>query len=319
MLTLLFVGDINLGRTAGRLLKSQSNFYPFAYVEDTIKSADLACGNLESQIANITLQNPPWYILIAPPEAAPVLKRAGFDYLSLANNHSWDGRATAVLQSISYLKKYKIGFSGAGKPDPLQPYITEVKNTTIAIFSVTAISNWGFGKTEQKYIARATSRLFEKIKSVKSKVDLVIVSYHGDFEYKFFPTQRKIIFAKKCIEVGADIFWGHHPHYIQGEFFYKGKLIAFSLGNFVFAQKDPNAKLSYILKVYLNPNTKKIESIEHIPIKAGFTPVPLPPNSPEGKKVLRLLKEISYLKDTELVPWYQFKKSQFSNSAIKEK
>lgn len=268
-ITIIFVGDINLGRTAGRMIIQNPRFNPFSKTKHILQNADLTCGNLESPIADLGFTQRGMFRFVAPPKAAVLLKQAGFDYLACANNHAWDFGKKALFETRRWLLKNKIGCSGTGNA-PYEPWLTTAGATKIAIFSVTAVSNWGFKKEESKYVAKAGPLILEKIRKYKKIVDLVIVSYHGDAEYRFSPSKNKRSFAQKCIEAGADIFWGHHPHYIQPVVFKNGKLIAYSLGNFVFKQKDPYAKIGLILKVKWE---QKVTQFEEIYIKADYIPL----------------------------------------------
>src|SRR3989442_9963255 len=115
-LRLYAVGDINLGRRlAKERLMEGDTLYPFLALRDSLAAADITFGNLESPIAPDASTAPDSEtVFTAPPAAAAALARAGFDVVSTANNHAWDGGPAAVEETTRQLTRPGVRFGGSG-------------------------------------------------------------------------------------------------------------------------------------------------------------------------------------------------------------
>lgn len=272
-ITLLFVGDIMLSRLIGDIMARNDDWrYPFLEIADFFKSADLAFGNLEGPISARGIKMGSIYSFRTNPRAIEGLLYAGFDVLSIANNHIWDYGADAAADTISILKKSNIGVVGGGENyiEAHQPFIKTVEGTKIAFLGYTNLIPPSVGsKTSMPAITYLDiDQAVSDIKMAREKADLVIVSLHWGNEYETIqsPNQEKI--ARTLIDAGANLIVGHHPHVVQPVEEYGGGYIAYSLGNFVFDQNfSPNTGTGLVLKITLK--NKKIASIEQF--KVSFT------------------------------------------------
>lgn len=304
---IIAVGDINLGRVTGQKIIAGDINYPFAHIADYLKSFDITFGNLESQLADLDgeTQSPTnEYRFAGPPAGADSLVPAGFDVVSLANNHMWDYGKNRLFETLDNLDRVGIKYVGSSKTTEnlYQPVITEVKNQKIAWFAVTALLN-GYEKMGAKdYVAWADdNRLITAIQQIKPQVNWVIVSMHRGVEYAATPSSTQIEFAHKVIDAGANIVIGHHPHVPQGieEYIVKSSppaekigetispparggvggggsidrkgIIFYSLGNFAFWQPmEYWTQHSFAVELTL----KQDGTFDHtiVPINAGWQP-----------------------------------------------
>ncbi len=280
-LRLYAVGDINLGRRVAkdRLLQGDT-LYPFAVVLDTLRAADLLFGNLESPIA------PPGHrvetsgtVFTAPNLAAQALARAGFDIVSTANNHQWDGGRGGVEETMRQLTRAGVMFvgSGMGRSMAEHPVIVRRNGWRVAFFGVTRAWNadpnnfyahdgadyvaWG----DPHWIVPAVQRL-----KARGGADLIIVSVHAGTEYVEEPPEQLRRFFEELIDGGVDIVLAHHPHVLQPVVWYKGKPIVQSLGNFIFFQDKPWTDLTAILRIDVPPPPGGAPRLTAIPVRAGF-------------------------------------------------
>jgi poly-gamma-glutamate capsule biosynthesis protein CapA/YwtB (metallophosphatase superfamily) len=276
--TLVAVGDINLGRKAGRIILAGDVDYAFEKTRDIISSADIAFGNLESTISdqNGITQNGVW-LFTAPPIAAETLAHAGFDVVSLSNNHVWDFGKRALLSTPVYLDGVGIKHAGTGETidAAFTPAILTVKGVRIAFFSVTRIFNFGGPEHEAfSYAAWADmDRLGPAIKKVKPDVDLVVVAAHWGAEYQDRPADETVKLAHEMVDSGADIILGGHPHVPQGIERYNNAFIIYSLGNFAYHQTTEHSvwkTRSIILELTLTKSG--VKSYGMIPVTCGFQP-----------------------------------------------
>jgi poly-gamma-glutamate synthesis protein (capsule biosynthesis protein) len=247
--TLFAAGDIMLGRGVGELIERNGPEYPFQVMQPIISKADIAFANLESPITpNGQLVHPRnRMIFSAKPIAVRGLVYAGFDVLSVANNHATDFGIQSLTDTLEILHQNGIMSCGGGRSyeEAHQPALIEVKGIKVAFLAYNEVPGSIRAKSGQGGVAWADISMAQKdVKEARKVADVVIISMHMGKEYVDFPQgfyQRRFVmdFAHAVIEAGADIVLGHHPHTPQGIGFYKSKLIAYSLGNFVFDQREP--------------------------------------------------------------------------------
>ncbi len=254
-ITLLFAGDIMLDRGVGFYARQHNDWkWPFLLVANTIQKADLAFGNLESVISDKGQNLGSIYSFRADSRAMEGLVFAGFDVLSVANNHSLDYGMDALRDSMNRLKEAGIIPIGAGETEAEAYGLTtlEVKGTKIGFLGYTNLGSplWKAGKGPGvAWVDQYTIEDFQNtIREAKQKSDILIVSVHFGEEYQTQPSEIQKLIAESATDAGADIVIGHHPHVGQltepeGSSEperpveqYKNGWIAYSLGNFVFDQ-----------------------------------------------------------------------------------
>src|SRR5256712_9069117 len=249
------VGDINLGRRlAKQRLLGGDTLYPFVAVRDSLAAADIPFGNLESPIAAESSAAPDSAaVFTAPPAAAVALARAGFDIVSTANNHAWDGGPAAVEETMRQLTRAGVRFvgSGFGRDMAEQPVILERRGWRVAVFSLTRAWHPAphpfHSHAGARYAAPGGTRRNHPAVcqgKAKGRADLVVVSMHGGTEYVDTPPKHMRDLERGAVDAGADLVLAHHPHVLQPVVWYRHKPIVQSLGNFVFLQDDPCTRLS---------------------------------------------------------------------------
>src|SRR5205814_2516834 len=280
-LRLCAVGDLNLDRrVAGAGLLQGDTLYPFRALLESLRGADITFGNLESPIASDATPVPDsGGVFTAPPLAALALARAGFDIVSTANNHAWDGGEGTLQETMRQLTRAGVLFvgSGFGRDMAEQPVIVRRGGWRIAFFAITRAWNPApytfYRHPGANYVAWGdTAWIYPAIRSLKQsgRADLVVVSVHGGQEFADAPPKYHQDLLYGLVDAGADLVLAHHPHVLQPVVRYKGKPIVQSLGNFIFLQSGPWTRLSAILRVIVRPN--KQLRLSAIPIRAGHQP-----------------------------------------------
>ncbi len=249
--SLVAVGDIMLARKVERLIQNHGTDYPFARIEHKLQEADIAFGNLESPLSERGTPLPGKGICFrARPEMSARLKQAGFDVLSVANNHALDYDTDAFLDTLDLLRSNDIQPVGGGRniDEARQPIIIEKNGLRVGFLAYTI-----FADVYYDYRYRRTFRATETISGVapleqeliledlaalRPQVDVVIVSLHWGTEYSRYPDPGQQELGRALIDAGADLIIGHHPHITQGFERYGNGLIAYSLGNFIFDQNQ---------------------------------------------------------------------------------
>ena len=238
-----FVGDIMLDRGMKNSVEKYGNgdyIFAFEKIKDYLNSFDILFGNLEGPISDKGTLSGSIYSFRMDPRSAKSLKEAGFDILSVANNHMGDWGKVAIKDTFQNLKDAGIVYSGGGKnkDEAYEPKIILVGDTRIAYLS---FSEFGKGYLEATDSAAGIAIISDEklklgIEKAESENDIVIASFHFGEEYKTEPNAYQKNIAHKAVDYGADLVVGHHPHVVEPIEKYKDKYIAYSLGNFVFDQ-----------------------------------------------------------------------------------
>ena len=241
--TLLACGDVLLSRTVAEMIDRHGYRWPFRHVRDLVTSADLAFCNLENPASFLGRPYPgkPADVTFrAAPGALFSLAWAGFDVVSLANNHMNDYGPAAIRETLDYLDLLGIARAGAGfdEASARAPAVLEVRGSRVA-FLAYAEGIWRVlpAASERPGVALADpSRLASDIASLRktARPDYVVVSVHWGEEHERHPRQTQRDFGRAAIDAGADLVLGHHPHVLQSLERYGEGLIVYSLGNFVF-------------------------------------------------------------------------------------
>ncbi|MBU1083103.1 CapA family protein [Patescibacteria group bacterium] len=295
-ITLLAVGDINLGRLTGQKIIEGDNNYAFEYLNEYLQKFDITFGNLESQLAELggETQSPTnEYRFAGPPGGADGLKEAGFDIVSTANNHMWDYGKTALFETMDNLDRVNVKYVGSAREtnELYKPVIIEVEGKKVAFLATTMILN-GYEKAgAADYVAMAdTEKLLPAIVQAKTEADFVVVSMHGGVEYRASPIQAQKDLAHKIIDAGANIVIGHHSHTANGVEEYKNGLIFYSLGNFAFWQPFGYwTEHSFIAEIELRPNGE----VDYNPIAVDSGWQPRLSVDTDATKILQYIAELS--------------------------
>ena len=300
--SIIGVGDIMMGSNYpnGGNLPPNDGLSLMKEVEYILKSADVTFGNLEGVLLNDggtakTCRDPKvCYVFRSPEKYVQNLVNAGFDVMSLANNHSGDFGDLGKSSSIKALEEVEIHQAGQST----KPYVIFEKEGIT--FGVAAFApNAGCARINDLKEAR---RIIAKL---DSSVDIVIVSFHGGAEgpqHEHVPRKNEIFygenrgdvyqFAHQLIDVGADIVFGHGPHVTRAVEVYKNKFISYSLGNFC-TYGGINVSgingLSPIIKVFTS-STGKFYRAEITSTKQTFYG---PVTIDDEKKVLRRIQQLT--------------------------
>ena len=237
-----FVGDILLGSTVGELMGIYGPFFPWGDTLDILSAADFTMGNLECPVGTKgEPEKDKTWIFQANPLTLEGLATAGFDVISLANNHALDYGVECLLETIEHLDSYGIAAIGAGATEEKarKPIILEKNGIRMGLLATTMVIP--YGGWAAKGDVRAGCRLQRLVRKHKVSyygafraADIIIVLIHWGIERTETPIDWVMRMEKILIDAGAHIIIGSHPHVVQG-FRYDGNtLTAYSLGNYVF-------------------------------------------------------------------------------------
>lgn len=256
--TLMAVGDISFSGMDHIILKNPE--YPWVDTREILQTATTLMGNQEIPLSNRgAVYTKKTWILQADPRTVQSLTLAGFDIVTLANNHILDYGPIALQDTLNALDSAKIAYTGAGMnlEEARRPaLITTPNGTKLAFLSYSLVYPEIFwaSKTRPGTPYGDPAFFVPDIQKAKTMADYVIVSFHWSNELQFYPSDYQKNYGRKCIDAGASVVIGHHPHVLQGLEVYKGGLIAYSLGNFVFGSRSKRIKDSMILAIEYDKN-----------------------------------------------------------------
>ena len=293
------VGDLMMGSWVVDLVTKHSVDYPFDSTRSLLKSSDIAIANLEAPLtaSGEKFENKT-YTFKVPPMFAKGIKNAGIDIVTLANNHIVDFGCEGLRNTINSLDSEQIQHCGAGadKSDACQPVYIEHAGIRVAFisFSMTFPDEFWASNSSCGTCYPTEALLEQLVKTCNDSAGLTVVSFHWGAEKRTTPKDYQIFFAHKAIDLGADLVLGHHPHVLQGLELYKGKLIAYSLGNYVFGSFSRFAKTSIVLQALISPHNLLNARIWPISVdnyKVQFQPRQL--RNEQAAAVIENLNELS--------------------------
>ena len=268
--TLLFAGDVMLSRAVGARMESQKDWsLPFQLIAAELHCADLRFCNLESPVSDRGQNLHHLYSFRADPRAIEGLQTAGFDVVSEANNHACDWGPEALLDTLERLRAAGIRTVGAGQNvlAAHYPLLVNVGNLRIAFLAYVDIDpkEAAAGVDRPGVAWLDPAQALADIRFARALADLVIVCPHWGVEYALQPTNDQVALAHQMIDAGADLIVGSHPHVVQPREKYRDHWIAYSLGNFVFDQRNPATQRGLMLRVTVRD--KQIAEVLPIAIK----------------------------------------------------
>ena len=279
-ITLLGVGDILLGRKLAPLMLEADDYtLPFRSTSDVLSAADITFGNLEGPFCEKPSYPTEGMIFRVPPRGMDGLLAAGFDVVSVANNHIRDGGETCLRFTLEHLRAHGIEPAGAGltHDEAHAPAILERGGVRFAFLAYTYASF-----NDRLYLGEAASgepkqsaagpvvagldieQMRRNVAAARELAHVVIVSLHDGAEYsrRVLPVTER--FARAAIDAGAAVVLGHHPHVAQRVEQYEGGWIFYSLGNFVFQQKDPGTREALLARLVFRG--AELVEVEAVPV-----------------------------------------------------
>jgi hypothetical protein len=229
---------------AARVEDGAFDFRPMLrLVRDRIARHDLAFYNQETILGGVELGLSTYPCFNSPREVGDAFIDAGFNLVSLANNHALDRSEKAVLRSLEYWSgKRNVLTAGSysSQTDRDEMPTVEVNGITCAFLAYTTLTN-GLRPPEGKaYYVNVydPEKVRMDVEKARAVADVIIVSMHWGSEYVFTPTKAQTDIAERLAELGVHIVVGHHPHVVQPVTMVGDTLVIYSLGNFLSAQKE---------------------------------------------------------------------------------
>jgi poly-gamma-glutamate synthesis protein (capsule biosynthesis protein) len=257
-LSLLFLGDLMFDRRIRTVAREKGNDYPFQGLSELFKGQALVIANLEGPLTgqpSVSLGSPRHqknhYVFTFDPGLARTLKQQHLTLVHLGNNHILDFGREGLEETRRHLELAGIDYFGDPVAAEKRWLIKEVAGIRLAFISYNQFGSQGVEKT------------LADLKHARPRAHLVMVYAHWGGEFRREPGDRLQRLAHLFIEAGADLIIGSHSHTVQPRETYRGKMIYYSLGNFIFDQYgQPETRRGLAVKVNLDPASLKLEFAE---------------------------------------------------------
>lgn len=259
-LTLAFVGDMNFdGAIRPRLDGNPGSV--FGPARDVLGDADLTFGNVETAITEGGTPEPKTYTFRAPATALEALEIAGFDALTMANNHGVDFGAEGLADTVTAIGQTDIPVVGIGADatTAYAPAFLEAKGRRIAFLGATQLRdetllNWTASDTSGG-VAAFDDRFLASVAAADEQADLTIVYMHWAPENQSCPQQNQTEAVDDLIAAGADIVVGAHAHMLMGAGWRDRVFVAYGLGNYLwYFQRNEQTTRTGIFTVTVEGN-----------------------------------------------------------------
>jgi poly-gamma-glutamate synthesis protein (capsule biosynthesis protein) len=280
---LMAVGDVMLGRAVEPRALMYGPEFPFAPLIPLLRQGDIVTGNMEGVIGYSGTPLEKSFAFRAHPAVIAGLQAAGFNLVTLANNHARDFGAAGMSETMALLESAGIRTVGAG-PEAYAPVFVEVKGLKIAFLARNeAIARQdGVAWAEEGELRAAVAQ-------AKAQADLVVVHLHAGIEYSLYADETQRRLAQAAADGGAALVIGHHSHSLQEVEWIGDTLVAYSLGDFVFDIDDHDvARDAVVLRVVLSRDG--VIGAEWIPAHIVDDVQPQPVTGDDGRPVVKRLE-----------------------------
>jgi poly-gamma-glutamate synthesis protein (capsule biosynthesis protein) len=308
VVTIAAVGDIMLARRVWRELAAGSDFAaPLRPTAPRLGAADIAVGNLENSLSRAGAARQGNDSFGADPRVMQGLELASFDALSLANNHVGDFGPQALVQTVRLLRSARFATFGAGANavEARQPAVVERSGVRFGFLAFNAIGETPTAGRDRPGAVSVRMQprtgplnasdldvLVADIRALRKRADVIVVYPHWGQQYtsEAVPDQRRV--GRALVDAGADLVIGSHPHWVQGAEIYRGKLIAYSLGNFVFdMDSSRRTEEGVVLELVLWGD--QVKAAEFVPVRIGSDFAPRFTSRSAGQPILDRLWKAS--------------------------
>ena len=280
-------------------MQEQGYDHAFDKMRPWLQKADIAFGNLEGPLTDdgVAEVNKKYLFRSPPDKVAPALARAGFNVVSLANNHSLDYGFQGLDETRAALKKAGIQPVGAGR-DLVQaraPVFMKTNGATVAFLAYSLVFPKEFWAGPEKPGTAFGHERYVRadVAAARRQADLVVVSFHWGQEGKTELRAYQTLLAHAAIDSGASIVLGHHPHVLQGIERYKGGVIIYSLGNFAFGSYSNTATRSVI--ALFGIRNRQLHDLRLVPIDVNNVEVVFQPRPLVGLDASEVVEQLERL------------------------
>lgn len=282
--TLALTGDVMLGRLVNEAISEYGYAYPWGDTLPLLRDADLVCVNLECALTRNTRR---WsedpakpFFFRADPEAVETLRIGNVRFAAIANNHIVDFGTEGLLETVAVLDDAGIAHAGAGRDieSASAPAMLSAGGCDVAVVALADYPEaWcatadspGMCFTPISLGSEHLGRVARAVERARVAADFVIVSMHWGPNMRLRPPPLFRDFARAVIDAGADVFWGHSAHVLQGVELHDGRPILYDTGDFIDDYAvDPALRNDFTALFLLRVRPPVVERITLVPMLIG--------------------------------------------------
>lgn len=274
-ISVLFAGDTHFEWGVADHQQKNGLTSPVSQVAPIFHHADYRILNLETPITD---KGKPYvrksYIFSTSPENLRVLEFLGLDLALLGNNHAMDMGAEGLGRTVHYLRRAGIASVGAGDDYDAAsaPFYFERRGVRFAVLSFSGIGETDiFSSSRRPGVAGVNQRaILSRVREARRQADHVVVSLHWGMEYYAHASASQRSMARGLIDAGATAIIGHHSHVPQGVEMYRGGVIAYSIGNFLFGSINEQQTHNMLVQLEVDAKSKDFERIRIFPVSGVY-------------------------------------------------
>lgn len=298
--SVLFLGDILLAKNAEAMIRVHGSGHPFSGVQNELSDYTFCVANLETPVTSrgrILVPEKP-FIFRIDKDIADSISALEPSCLLLGNNHIMDYGAEGMRDTIEWINSKGWQHCGAGENLKLscKPAILRYGNVRIVLLSYNERPPVQFYAGEESPgTAPLDPDIIRKdILSFKRPDTVIIVNPHWGLEMTVRPTRAQRKLAHEIIDMGADAIIGQHPHCPQRAEVYRGKIIFYSLGNFLAGYSDPSMEDNIAVALHISSESEIIRA-EIIPVNGQYQDSEYTASVLSGKRAARLFRHVDNL------------------------
>lgn len=280
--TLALTGDVMLGRLVNETIRARGFAHPWGDILPEMKDSDALLVNLECAL---TAHTQHWrdgeekaFYFRADPAVVRTLQIADVDFVSLANNHAGDFGTEGLLETVAVLDQAGIAHAGAGRSlaEAERPAVLDAAGYRVGVLAYAdypeawAAQPWraGINYTKVSTHPKHFHRIQDCIQVARRISDIVVFSIHWGPNMQSRPSAEFKEFARAVVDAGADLFWGHSAHVVQGVEVWNGRPILYDTGDFVDDYAvDPYLRNDLSALFLVRFRGRLVERIDLIPVK----------------------------------------------------
>jgi len=303
-LTIAIAGDVMLGRLVNETIARKGYSHPWGNLLSVLQEVDLFLVNLECAL---TAHTQPWhngeykaFYFRAGPSVAETLRIGRVDFASVANNHSCDFGTVGMGETVAVLDQASIAHAGAGADlaAASKPVFLSAQGVRVGVVAFADYpQEWaatpttpGINYTPISLDPQDFAKVEQALSAARQKADLVIFSIHWGPNMSPRPMELFRQFARQVVDAGADIFWRHSAHVVQGVEVYRGRPILYDTGDFIddYAVDELlHNDLSALFLVKIKP-PDTVERVDLVPVFISDMQVNLAPERERASLIKRL-------------------------------
>lgn len=282
-ISLNFAGDISFEPPRAGLLQSDPGRILGA-IAPILGDADLTVVNLETALTERGSPEPKEFTFRTSPPALDVLRDAGVDAASIANNHGLDYGPSGVPDALGASRDRAFPVIGIGQNEAqaMTPFRTTIRGNRVAVIAATQvldnelIASWTATQDHPGLAsAKRVAQLLAQVRSIRPTVDTLVVFLHWGVETHTCPSEVQTTLAHQLADEGVDIVVGSHAHRVQGAGRLGDMIVNYGLGNFAFYAGSTAAATTGVFTVDIGGGEAPTYRWHPAQIDANGSPVPL--------------------------------------------